>query len=143
MNGPVTDGELNVDFSDVQNLQILTDRLHQISHILMLNMNLGNQFQLFVRRLKTAWRPLDSISTWVFDDCDAKIEEFLFVHRTHKGRIDSMLERSRQISDMVQISSDLLLRHTAETIKNIDQNNAGLPHYELQHRHKHKKHRDQ
>lgn len=117
MNGPVTNGKLNVDFSDIQNLQILTDRLHQISHILMLNMNLGSQVQLFIRRLKSAWLPLDSMSTWVFDECDAKMEEFLFVHRTHKGRIDSMLERSREISDMVQISLDLLLRHTAETMK--------------------------
>lgn len=108
VNGPVTSGELSVDFPDIQNLQILTDRLHQISHILMLNMNVGSHVQSFVRRLKSAWLPLGSSSTWVFDECDAKMEEFLSVNRTHKGRIDSMVERSRGISRLVQISSMVL-----------------------------------
>lgn len=113
----MTNGELNVNFSDIQDLEILTDKLHQISHILMLNMNQGSQVRNFVRRLRSAWLPLDYPSTWVFEECDAKIDEFLFVHRTHKGRIDSMIERSRGISSLVNFSSDVLLRHTTETIK--------------------------
>lgn len=108
VNGPVNSGKLSVDFSDMQNLQILTDKLHQISHILMLNMNVGGHVQNFVRRLKSAWLPIGSSSTWVFDDCDAKMEEFLSVNRTHKGRIDSMIDRSRGVSRLVQISSTVL-----------------------------------
>ncbi|MCJ1462465.1 hypothetical protein MMC07_001067 [Pseudocyphellaria aurata] len=49
VDAPVTQGELSVDFSDIQNLQIFTDKLHQISHILMLNMNVGSQIQNFIR----------------------------------------------------------------------------------------------
>lgn len=117
VNGPVTNGELSVDFSDIQNLQILTDKLHQISHILMLNMNVGSQVQNFVRRLKSAWLPLDPPSTWMFNECDAKIEEFLFAHRTHKGRIESMLERSKGISGLVYFSSDAFLTPFAKTTR--------------------------
>lgn len=95
-------GNLDVDFSDVQKLQILTDKLHQISHILTLNINVGIQIQRFARRLKSAWLPLDFTSNWAFDECEVKMEEFLFAHRTHKGRIDSMLERSRGISGLVR-----------------------------------------
>ena len=107
-----------MNFSDIQDLQILADKLHQISHILMLNMNVGSQIQNFVRRLKSAWLPLHYSSTWAFDGCDSKIEEFLFMHRTHKARIDSMLERSRGISELVKSGLDVLLTHTSDTIKN-------------------------
>lgn len=117
VKSPVTNGELSVDFSDIQNLQILTDKLHQISQILTLNMNIGSQVQKFVKRLKSAWLPLDSSSTWVFDECDAKIEESIFVHRIHKGRIDSMLERSRGVSGLVRLSSSILPKQITETMK--------------------------
>lgn len=101
VNGPMNDGDLNVDFSDIKNLQILTDKLHQISHLLMLNMNVGTQVQSFVKRVKSAWLPLDFSVIWLFDECDAKIEEFLFSHRNHKGRIDSMIARSKGIFALV------------------------------------------
>ena len=104
ITSPRDKGDLNVDFSDVQNLQILTDKLQRISHILMLNLKVCTQIQRFVRRLKSARFPLDFASRWAFDECEAKIEECLFAHQTHKGRIDSMVERSKGISGLVSAS---------------------------------------
>ncbi|MCJ1271177.1 hypothetical protein MMC22_011076 [Lobaria immixta] len=106
VNGPIKDGDLNVDFSDIKNLQILTDKLHQISHLLILNMNVGAQVQSFVKRVKSAWLPLDFSVIWLFDECDAKIEEFLFSHRNHKGRIDSMIARSKGIFGLIRTTLD-------------------------------------
>lgn len=101
MQGPIHDGDLNVDFPDIQNLQILTDKVHQISQILGVNIDVGHQIQKFGRRLEKSWFPLDSLPAWVFDDFDAKIDEFLFAHRNHKSRIDSILQRSKDIFGLV------------------------------------------
>lgn len=103
IRGPSHDGDIDADFSDIRKLQILTDKLRRLSHVLRMNTEIGLAIQDFARRLRAAWGGSVSGEEGArFDDFDVVIEQFLFQHRTHKGRIDSVLERADGISSLVR-----------------------------------------
>ncbi|KAI9800578.1 MAG: hypothetical protein M1833_003236 [Piccolia ochrophora] len=101
VKGPTTQGGIDVDFNDIRKLQILTDKLCRIAHILSLNINAGHQIQRLVQQLRNAWQPLDTPMTWALNDFEAKAGESIFCNQTHKARVDSMLRRSEGISSLV------------------------------------------
>ncbi|KAH8590049.1 hypothetical protein B0O99DRAFT_691894 [Bisporella sp. PMI_857] len=102
IRGPSHDGDIDADFSDIRKLQILTDKLRRLSHVLHMNTELALAFQDFARRLRDAWGTISDSEIVIFEEFDSGIEQFLFQHRTHKSRIDSILERAAGISSLVR-----------------------------------------
>lgn len=102
IRGPSHDGDIDADFSDIRKLQILTDKLRRLAHVLHMNMEIGLAIQDFARRLRVTWGSISEEEVAKFEEFDSVIEQFLFQHRTHKSRIDSILERADGISSLVR-----------------------------------------
>ncbi|OWP00039.1 hypothetical protein B2J93_8610 [Marssonina coronariae] len=118
VRGPAHDGDIDADFSDIRRLQILTDKLQRLSHVLHMNTQVGLAVQDFARRLRAAWAGAppaggggggggaaageEAAAAARFEDFDASVEMFLFQHRAHRARIDSILQRADGISGLVR-----------------------------------------
>lgn len=102
IRGPSHDGDIDADFSDIRKLQILTDKLRRLSHVLHINTEVGLAIRDFARRLRAAWGAISEDEMAKFEEFDSGVEMFLFQHRTHKSRIDSILERADGISTLVR-----------------------------------------
>ena len=102
IRGPSHDGDIDADFSDIRKLQILTDKLRRLSHVLHMNTEVGLAIRDFARRLQASWGALSQDEIAKFEEFDSGIEMFLFQHRTHKSRIDSILGRADGISTLVR-----------------------------------------
>ncbi|KAI9788754.1 MAG: hypothetical protein M1816_006611 [Peltula sp. TS41687] len=97
IKGPAMEGDIEADFSDIRRLQILTDKLRRLVHILQLNTNLGVQLKSSMQRVKTA-SPVTLAAA--FEDFDLKIDLYLFQHQTHSARLQSLIARGQGISSL-------------------------------------------
>ncbi|KAL2064451.1 hypothetical protein VTL71DRAFT_4945 [Oculimacula yallundae] len=97
IKGPRFEGDIEADYSDIRKLQILTDKLRRLHHILDLNIRLGYQLRDTFKELPTNF----------IDKCtDKKMTRFIYDQQTSADRINSLLSRSTGISQLVQILLD-------------------------------------
>lgn len=83
----------------MRQLQVLTDKLLELKHIISRNIEVG----LHIRGLAERIRTVSSVigSTGVYREINADISIFLFQHNTHKARIETMIERSQGVTLLV------------------------------------------
>lgn len=101
MKGSLQEGDLIADFSDLRKLQILTDKLRRLVHILKLNIRLGNLLKRDMVRIKT------SSSSDLRTNCDAiqrNLDQYVLDQETHFDRLETLIARS---SGIIQLVSSL------------------------------------
>lgn len=101
IKGPTGEGDIETDFSDIRNLQMLADKLHQLCHILGLNVQVGVHLKECIHRIRQRTKPDSSLAT-SFDMFDSQVELFLFQQRTHSARITCLISRAHGVSSLVQ-----------------------------------------
>jgi len=104
INGPTVDGDIDTDFSDIRKLQLLTDKLRRLCHILQLNINLGTQLKSCMQQIKDRTCAVSS-SVSSFDSFNSQMDLFISQHRTHLARIESLVSRAQGVSGLVSSSS--------------------------------------
>jgi len=126
IRGPQFEGDLEADYSDIRKLQILTDKLRRLSHILNLNVRLGHQMKDSLDKLQR--RQLASLligSSHIID----KLDKFIYDQQTSSDRINSLIERSTGISQLVSLLSGyrvgLTKYHQVQNILEIRATEAG------------------
>lgn len=95
------EGKLNVEFSDVRQLQIMTDKMKRLVHQLELNCTVCQRLRSFFTRL-TANLTLDVAET--FRQSEVMLENIIFQQETHTSRLKIMVERATGVTSMVRYS---------------------------------------
>ncbi|KAM3069736.1 hypothetical protein ACMFMG_010446 [Clarireedia jacksonii] len=99
IKGPQFEGDLEADYSDIRKLQILTDKLRRLRHILGLNIRLGRQMKHSLEQLQRQ-KPASLLICSLH--ISNKLEEFIYDQQTSSDRISNLLERSTGIGQLVQ-----------------------------------------
>ncbi|KAI9893694.1 MAG: hypothetical protein M1814_005910 [Vezdaea aestivalis] len=125
LKGSSKEGALDVDLSEFRRLQIFTDKLLRISHLLNLNLSVGVRVSQFIQRLRSKRRNDGDPPNASIEDPDGQLGEFFFMNETHKARVDSMVTRGQGISSLMKSTLDLRAadssRQTNETSNEISQ----------------------
>lgn len=116
INGPTVEGDIDTDFSDIRKLQLLTDKLRRLCHILQLNINLGAQLKSCMQQMKDRTCAVSS-SVSSFDSFNSQMDLFVSQHRTHLARIESLVSRAQGVSGLIQNILDI---RTAESSSRIN-----------------------
>ncbi|PVI01288.1 hypothetical protein DM02DRAFT_654672 [Periconia macrospinosa] len=104
VTGPQLEGDIVADFSDTRRLHILTDKLRRLIQILKQNIRIGKHMKVGVTRIGKASSPALQFS---FDELQAKVDRFLLVQETSLGRLETLIERSSGIGQLVQSIQDI------------------------------------
>lgn len=97
---PVRDGTITVDFSDIRSLQIMTDKLKRLIHLLKLNRNLCEHLKAFFNHVKSLSSPQIAES---FCQYEIMIENYVFQNETHISRLDSIVSRAQGVGSLVSL----------------------------------------
>lgn len=98
IRGPQFSGDVEADYSDIRKLQILTDKLRKLQHILSLNIRLGQQMKNSIKSIQNA----QSLDT---SNVANKINKFMYDQQTSSDRVSCLLLRSSGISQLVSPQS--------------------------------------
>ena len=98
VKGLQLEGDVVADFSDLRKLQILTDKLRRLVHILRLNIRIGRQIKKEMSRINVASSPALHTS---FDGFQAKLEKFLLEQETSADRVETLIARSSGTGQLV------------------------------------------
>jgi hypothetical protein len=94
IKGPQLEGDIEVDFSDIRKLQILIDKLERLLQVV--NLNIGTSLQM-----KGAFGCIKSCSATSmladFDHLQSQIDSFTAQHRMHGSRLQSLINRGKEI----------------------------------------------
>jgi len=93
-------GIITVDFSDVRSLQILTDKVKRLIHLLKLNKNLCDHLRAFFNRLKLVV-PLEMKESFL--QHEIMIENYYFQTEIHISRLESIVSRAQGVGTLVSI----------------------------------------
>lgn len=94
------EGAITVDFADIRSLQILTDKLKRLLHLLRLNISLIEQLNAFFIRVKVCLPPdEDGISL----PYEAMMQNYGFQIHTHIARLESLTDRAKGVGSLVSI----------------------------------------
>jgi len=105
---PTGSGKLDADFETIRSVQILTDKLRRLIHILRLNGNVCSRLQGFFHRLALQ-SPPEMIP--YFGQCENMFDSFRFQTETHILQLESVLSRVLGIRSLVgAVSVKSLLR---------------------------------
>ncbi|OCK80712.1 hypothetical protein K432DRAFT_452070, partial [Lepidopterella palustris CBS 459.81] len=117
IEGPSAKGDIHADFSDIRKLQLLTDKLRSLTHILQLNINLGVQLKDSMRHMLETTRAASAIATSV-ENFNFQIDMFISQHRTHLARIESLVSRAQGVSSLIQNILDIRTASSSSRINN-------------------------
>ncbi|QDS73383.1 hypothetical protein FKW77_007425 [Venturia effusa] len=95
LKGPQFSGDVEADYSDIRKLQILTDKLRRLQHIVKLNIRLGKEMRDSIKSLQNA--ELQEAA-----HVDSQIGRFVYDQQTNFDRIDCLLQRSGGITQLIQ-----------------------------------------
>ncbi|KAH8592032.1 hypothetical protein B0O99DRAFT_597651 [Bisporella sp. PMI_857] len=98
------DGIITVDFSDIRSLQIMTDKLKRLIHLLNLNKNLCEHLSAFFGRVKSLSPPQLAGS---FCQYEIMIENYSFQNETHISRLESIVSRAQGVGSLIEHILDL------------------------------------
>ncbi|KAF2682038.1 hypothetical protein K458DRAFT_433038 [Lentithecium fluviatile CBS 122367] len=113
LKGSLQEGDLIADFSDLRKLQILTDKLRRLVHILKLNIRLGNLLKRDMARIKA------SSSSDLRTNCDAiqrNLDKYVLDQETHFDRLETLIARSSGIIQLVQSIQDIRSAEASQQI---------------------------
>ncbi len=96
----VRDGAITVDFSDIRSLQILTDKLKRLLHLLKLNRNLSKHLQAFFDHVKSLSSPQIAGS---FRQYEIMMSIYDFKSETHISQLDSVISRAQGVASLVSL----------------------------------------
>jgi hypothetical protein len=82
---------------------MLADKLHQLCHILGLNVQVGVHLKECIHRIRQKTKPDSSLAT-SFDMFDSQVDLFLFQQRTHSARITCLISRAHGVSSLVNVA---------------------------------------
>lgn len=99
IKGPQFEGDIEADYLDIRKLQILTDKLRRLRHILSLNVRLGHQMRDSLEKLQRQQSASLLIGS---SHISNKLEKFIYDQQTSSDRISNLLERSTGIGQLVQ-----------------------------------------
>jgi hypothetical protein len=97
---PVRDGTITVDFGDIRSLQIMTDKLRRLIHLLKLNSNLCEHLKAFFNHVKSLSPPQMAAS---FCQYEIMIENYGFQNETHILRLESIVSRAQGVGSLVSL----------------------------------------
>ncbi|KAH7094942.1 hypothetical protein FB567DRAFT_574833 [Paraphoma chrysanthemicola] len=107
------EGRINADFGDIRLLQVMTDKLKRLFHILQLNVSLCQRLQAFLSHIyslsnRDAATGSHSQDT-LFDNC-------IFHLETQRARVKSMISRADGIGSMIEHVLDVRNTQTAHNM---------------------------
>lgn len=89
-------GVITVEFADIRSLQILTDRLKCLLHLLRLNTSLKEGLDTFFLRVKAYLAPDDTSMQY-----ETMMQSYGQQTRIHISRIELLIDRAKGVSFMV------------------------------------------
>lgn len=91
-------GQIDTDFKDIRSLQIMTDKLKRLVHLLKLNKNLCRRVQGFFECVRSASPPSASRSIYQYEDV---MENYFFQNETHTSQLESIMSRAEGVGSLV------------------------------------------
>lgn len=92
------EGKIDADFNDVRRLQIMTDKLKQLIHLLELNLEVCRRLNIFYNRIASASAPETARS---FRQYETMMENATFKLETHALQLKTMVSRAGGVTSMV------------------------------------------
>ncbi|PVH74946.1 hypothetical protein DL98DRAFT_658401 [Cadophora sp. DSE1049] len=110
---PARPGKIDADFGDIRSLQIMTDKLKKLIHLLNLNKALCNRLQLFFERVKLA---SSQNTTILFCQHETMMENYLFQNETHTSQLKSIVSRGEGVGSLIQHILDIRATETSHNM---------------------------
>jgi hypothetical protein len=92
------EGSINAEFGDIRRLQILTDKLKRLAHILQLNSSICRQLQSFYRQVSTVPLPEAILVSCAHN---VVMENCVFELDSHTARVRTLVGRAEGVGSMV------------------------------------------
>jgi hypothetical protein len=92
------EGNIDTDFGDIRKLQIMTDKLRRIVHILQLNSNICRQLYAFHKRVSLASPPEVAVSA---DSYSETVNNCIFELDTQAARARTLVDRAEGMGRLV------------------------------------------
>jgi hypothetical protein len=92
------EGNIDTDFSDIRKLQIMTDKLRRIVHILQLNSNICRQLYAFHKRVSLASPPEVAVSANSYSET---VNNCIFELDTQAARARTLVDRAEGMGRLV------------------------------------------
>ncbi|KAL3469123.1 hypothetical protein BJX99DRAFT_252226 [Aspergillus californicus] len=104
VTGPQLEGDIEADFADIRQLQLITDKLEQLLQVLQRNIDIGQEVQGFLRRAR---KLSPSRLSSAFDDTESVVASATLQQRVHSSRIQSLISRAKGAGMLVQNILDI------------------------------------
>ncbi|KAF2805602.1 uncharacterized protein BDZ99DRAFT_423932 [Mytilinidion resinicola] len=107
VDGPTNSGDINADFSDIRKLQLFTDKLRGLHQSIRLNLDLGAGLQQSMNDMGKTSDMTSSARSSALESFNSQMNMFIWQHRTHLGRIESLIARAQGVSSLIQSILDI------------------------------------
>jgi hypothetical protein len=98
------EGRITAEFGDIRRLQILTDKLKRLTHIMQLNSSICRQLQAFYKQISAVPTPEAMLVSCTHNTV---MENCVFELNTHTARVRTLVERAEGIGSMVTHTSQV------------------------------------
>lgn len=98
-NQPAAAGTTDADFSDMRQLQLMTDKLKRLIHLLELNSNICQRLRMFFSRIASSTTVGEN--PHAVQDGEDVLEDCEFQLKVHASRLKTLVGRAEGVTSMV------------------------------------------